>query len=324
MRHLDLFSGIGGFALAASQVFENYETVAFCEIDPFCRAVLAKNFPGVPIHDNIKTFTNTTNSRIEGLQERKDGIFLVTGGFPCQPFSQAGRRQGTSDDRYLWPEMFRVIQEFHPTWVIAENVSGLVTWSEGMVLEQVCADLESEGYEVQPLIIPAVAVNAPHRRDRIWIIGYSPSNGSYEPKNGQSDHQRDDDNSTRTDEFRKSQRTDCIRKTLDVADTECQGRKRERNSSEGQYGFSHRTWKDEKQSPDWSRDWREVAATTCHDGVDDGLSRRMGGLTISRARWRREALKAYGNAIVPQVAMEIMKVIQAVDRPSGREGKENG
>lgn len=256
VRHLDLFSGIGGFALAASQVFENYETVAFCEIDPFCQAILNKNFPGVPIHDDIRTLTNTANPRPEGMQGWEDGVFLVTGGFPCQPFSQAGQRKGTADDRHLWPEMFRVITEFKPTWILAENVSGLLTWGEGMVFEQVCADLESQGYEVQAFVIPACGVNAPHQRYRVWIAAHH----------------------------------------ANTTGKRLEGRNRPRLSRRSQV--------------DWTRDWREVAAATCHDGVDDGLPRRMGGSTISRARWRREALKAYGNAIVPQVAIEIMKAIK--------------
>lgn len=105
------------------------------------------------------------------------GTDLLTGGFPCQPFSQAGRRRGTADDRYLWPEMLRVIQLTKPTWIIGENVGGFVTWNEGMVLEQVCLDLESENYEVQTFVIPAVSVNAPHRRDRVWIVANKPGKG---------------------------------------------------------------------------------------------------------------------------------------------------
>jgi site-specific DNA-cytosine methylase len=124
-----------------------------------------------------KTVADTANAGIEEVRERENEIFLLTGGFPCQPFSQAGKRRGTEDDRYLWPEMLRTIREFHPRWVIGENVGGFVTWSNGMVLNQVCADLEEAGYEVQPFIIPACAVNAPHRRDRVWIVANSKSGG---------------------------------------------------------------------------------------------------------------------------------------------------
>lgn len=155
MKLLDLFSGIGGFSLAGE--WAGFETLQFVEKDKFCQKVLAKNFPGVPIHDDIKTF------------HYSDKVDLLTGGFPCQSFSIAGNQKGFDDERYLWPEMFRIICECHPTWIIAENVSGIVE----MALEEICIDLENENYETQTFIIPACAANAPHRRDRIWIIANS-------------------------------------------------------------------------------------------------------------------------------------------------------
>jgi DNA (cytosine-5)-methyltransferase 1 len=155
--HLDLFSGIGGFALAAS--WAGYETVQFCEIDPFCRRVLAKNFPGVPIHDDIRTLTADL---VPG------GIDLLTGGFPCQPHSVAGKRLGAADDRHLWPEMARVIAEVRPRWVLGENVAGLIP----LALDDCLSDLESLGYEAWAVVLPACAVNAWHRRDRVWILAH--------------------------------------------------------------------------------------------------------------------------------------------------------
>src|SRR3990167_437420 len=180
IRHIDLFSCIGGFSYAMDQVFGNVDHT-FCEIDPFCQEVLRKHWPHAKIHDDIKTFTNTANQQQFSAPERKQvknnpvstRPFVLTGGFPCQPFSQAGRRKGTADDRHLWPEMLRVIQEFHPRWVIGENVGGFLTWNEGLVFQQVHTDLETAGYEVQSFIIPAVSVNAPHRRDRVWIVAHS-------------------------------------------------------------------------------------------------------------------------------------------------------
>ncbi|MCR4306730.1 MAG: DNA (cytosine-5-)-methyltransferase, partial [Candidatus Yonathbacteria bacterium] len=197
IKHLDLFSGIGGFAYAVDQVWEAEHI--FVENDKFCQAVLRKHYPNSEIYGDIRQFT--TDTRRERQEEQKkqttrgeqcnskhktphEGEFydthagtiekqcinIITGGFPCQPFSQAGRRKGTADDRFLWPEMLRCIREFKPTWVIAENVRGLLSIEGGLVFEQVCADLENIGYEVQPFIIPAVAVNAPHRRDRVWIV----------------------------------------------------------------------------------------------------------------------------------------------------------
>lgn len=279
VKHIDLFSGIGGFSLAADRVFGNVEHT-FVEYDPFCQAILRKHWPHAQIYGDIRSFATDTECegrerelrdtegqhRLRGGSLEDEKPFLLTGGFPCQPFSQAGRRQGTADDRYLWPEMFRVIRATQPTWVIAENVRGLVTWNDGMVLETVCADLESEGYEVQPLIIPAVAVGAPHRRDRVWIIANRRCEHG-KPRNSQGMEAKKTKRSTRA----------------------------EANKRSSEYP--------------WERDWQEVALATCHDGVDDGLPRQMDGITISAARHRKERLKACGNAIVPQVAEMIMRAM---------------
>lgn len=155
MKHGSLFSGIGGFDLAAQ--WAGWDNMFQVEIDPFCRKVLKKNFPDVAKYEDIKDFDG---------EKYANTIDVISGGFPCQPFSCAGKQRGKKDDRYLWPEMLRVISEIRPTWVIGENVTGIIN----MGLEQVLTDMESEGYEVQPLIIPACAQNAPHRRDRVWII----------------------------------------------------------------------------------------------------------------------------------------------------------
>lgn len=183
MRHLDLFSGIGGFALAVEEIWPDAEHI-FCDNDIYCRKLLKLRFPKSKIYGDIKEIKTIAYSDWNGLQKpgkkqqtsRHRQFFkvdLITGGFPCQPFSQAGKRRGTDDDRYLWPEMLRVIRLAKPRWVIAENVRGLLTMQSGLVFEQVCADLENSGYEVQPFIIPAVAVNAPHRRDRIWFVAHA-------------------------------------------------------------------------------------------------------------------------------------------------------
>ena len=152
--HLDLFSGIGGFALAAK--WNGYRTLAFCDNEPYAQAVLKKHWPDVPCHKDIR----------EVRGDLYAGVTLLTGGFPCQPFSVAGKQRGKGDDRYLWPEMLRVIREARPAWIIGENVAGIVN----MALDQVHTDLEAEGYEVESLIIPACAVDALHKRDRAWII----------------------------------------------------------------------------------------------------------------------------------------------------------
>ena len=331
MKHLDLFSGIGGFALAASEVWgDEYECVAFCDNDYFCQQVLTKNFPGVPIYGDIRELTaDRLAADAESQQDRRiqqskissnartghQRIDLLTGGFPCQPFSNAGKKRGNQDDRYLWPEMLRVIRETKPAWVIGENVAGIIR----MALDTVCVDLEGEGYSVQPFVIPAAAVGAPHRRDRVWIVGqldndadgqrqsggsakrkgigngiqatsdstsgdarHATSDGQYGAKNSEGGTKGNDGNEAGSDEVRQPQRADPLRR------------------------LPERT--------EWNRNWREVALATCNDGMDDGLPKRMvrlsDGSAISEARWRREALKAYGNAIVPQVAAEVMKAIK--------------
>jgi DNA (cytosine-5)-methyltransferase 1 len=164
MRHGSLFSGIGGFDLAAEWM--GWTNVFHCEWMEFPRKVLDYHFPDADSHIDICT---------TDFKKYANKIDILTGGFPCQPFSLAGKRKGTDDERYLWGEMLRAIQEIKPRFVIAENVFGITNIDGGLVFEQVCLDLENEGYEVQPFIIPAAAKNAPHRRDRCWFIAYSKS-----------------------------------------------------------------------------------------------------------------------------------------------------
>jgi DNA (cytosine-5)-methyltransferase 1 len=248
MIHLDLFSGIGGFAYAADQVFGDVEHI-FCDNEPFAQKVIAKHWPESRIYGDIRSITKPIKADI------------VTGGFPCQGFSSAGKKRGTEDKRYLWPEMFRVIQLTKPEWVIAENVSGILTWGEGLVFDKVCSDLESEGYEVQPFIIPAIAVNAPHRRDRVWFIARNTEyTRQYGTKDAQSDTKRTDGNKKRAHQSKQLARSNSIRPKF--------------NSS-------------------WNTHWNDLATRVCR--VDDGLPNRV------------DRIKGLGNAIVPQVAMEIMK-----------------
>ena len=156
LQVLDLFSGIGGFALGL-EAAGAFRTAAFCEQDAFCQAVLRKHWPDVPIYDDVRTID------FEG------DIDVITGGYPCQPFSVAGKQKGAADDRHLWPAMFEIIKHKRPRWVVAENVAGHIT----MGLDEVLFDLESEGYTARPVVIPACAVDAPHRRDRVWIVAHA-------------------------------------------------------------------------------------------------------------------------------------------------------
>jgi DNA-cytosine methyltransferase len=289
MRHIDLFSGIGGFAYALDQVWADVEHI-FCEIDPFCQQVLKKHWKGSVIYGDIRELiADTSNAGIEGVCEgeiKTDGtstdadriglqepgsevetsrdrqfpkIDLLTGGFPCQPFSCAGKRKGTSDDRHLWPKMLRVIQLTKPTWVVAENVRGLLTIEQGVVFEQVCADLEGEGYQVQAFIIPAVAVNAPHRRDRVWIVAHN-SDARKKPisdtagircNNGLGGVSQGDSVIT------------------DTGNEGLQGCERSRTLQAGGEA-AHGTTSERRGNPEWLKNWLEVATELC--GVDARFS----------------------------------------------------
>lgn len=166
MKHGSLFSGIGGPDLAAEWM--GWENVFHCEWNPFGQKVLKYYWPKAISYDDI-TKTDFTIHRGK--------IDILTGGFPCQPYSTAGLRKGKEDERHLWPEMLRAIREIKPRWVVGENVLGLVSWDGGLVFQEVQADLEAEGYEVQPYVLPAASVGAPHRRDRVWFVAYSKRNG---------------------------------------------------------------------------------------------------------------------------------------------------
>lgn len=159
IKILDICSGIGGFSLGLEST-GGFDTVAFCEFDDFCCKVLNKHWPDVPIYKDLKEIGNEPERIIQDFD-------LICGGIPCQPFSVAGKKKGKEDDRHLWPYMYEIIKHKQPTWVIVENVGGFVN----VALDDVCLDLETQGYATQSFIIPACSVEAPHRRDRIWILG---------------------------------------------------------------------------------------------------------------------------------------------------------
>jgi DNA (cytosine-5)-methyltransferase 1 len=164
LKLLDLFSGIGGFSLGM-EATKRIKTIGFVEKDKFCQKVLNKNFKNIPIEEDIRN--------VKGQRYTAD---IISGGFPCQPFSVAGKRRGTDDDRYLWDETIRVVRECKPKWFVGENVEGLINISNGEVLQQIQKDLEKENFQVQCLIIPASGIGAWHQRKRVWIIGCNLSN----------------------------------------------------------------------------------------------------------------------------------------------------
>ena len=190
LKHLDLFSGIGGFALGLEST-GGFETVGFCDNEPFAQKVLKKHWPDVPIYEDVR------DVGVETIGYR--GVDIITGGFPCQSISVAGLQKATEDNRWLWPEMFRIIKEIHPTYIIGENVRNLISIREGVVFEQVCTDLEGEGYEVQTYVLSASSQNAPHQRYRCWIVAYANNTGQSTNKRvRQNDWNKKGDNTRRS------------------------------------------------------------------------------------------------------------------------------
>lgn len=286
MNHASLFSGIGGFDLAAEWM--GWNNVLSCEIDPFCNNVLKYHFPNAIHYEDIKT----TDFIIHSGQ-----IDILTGGFPCQPFSLAGKRRGSEDDRHLWPEMLRAIREIQPRWIVGENVFGLTNWNGGVVFREVLSDLENEGYEVQPFIIPACAVNAPHRRDRVWIVAHAK-----EGRNGKLFSSP----KTRKQIYTGSIINGCCQNGT-AADTDLQRPKKCKSSTKPSKpcGFNSET--DNKRVPTWHNFPTQPPLRSRNDGIPGQLD----GITVSKLR--NESIKCYGNAIVPKVALQIFKAIQEYD-----------
>lgn len=289
MKFLDLFSGIGGFSLGLEAA--GMETAAFCEYDDKARKVLKKNWPGVPIFEDVRTLNKELLDG-EGIKD----IRLICGGYPCQPFSLAGKRGGAADDRHLWPEMFRLVQELRPDWVIGENVAGHIT----MGIDQVLTDLENEGYTARPFIIPACAVDAPHRRDRVWIVAHA---HSHSESDGPVNEQRM------------------------VANPEC----RSRWDSESLVGRENHKAKRPQDTNSFAGSGQDVANTNgaqCQGNSVSIRTRAEYSDSCSPSRWKPEPsvgrvahgipnrthrLKQLGNAVVPQVVQKIGEAIMLIE-----------
>jgi DNA (cytosine-5)-methyltransferase 1 len=329
--HGSLFSGIGGFDLAAEWM--GWENIFHCEWNAFGQKVLKHYWPNAISYEDItKTDFTIHRGRID----------ILTGGFPCQPYSAAGKRLGKEDDRHLWPEMLRAIREIQPMYVVGENVRGLTNWNGGMVFDEVQADLENQGYEVLPFLLPACAVNAPHRRDRIWFVAKDTN------ENGWGGEQRKEESSI--GQFgnigaRDNERIQANDGEIgDASNTnsnglnECNSDNEIKPSKGGKYALGdinkgdvdgNIAYSDCPNSKAWSQ--REILGqqnreeTNGHCNVertnqwqnfpsvspvcigDDGLSDRLDSITFPK--WRNESIKAAGNAIVPQVAYQIFKAL---------------
>jgi len=291
MRHGSLFSGIGGFDLAAEWM--GWENVFHCEWMEFPRKVLDFYWPDADSHIDIcKTdFTKYANK-----------IDILTGGFPCQPFSLAGKRKGTDDERYLWGEMLRAVQEIKPKYVIAENVFGITNIDGGLVFQQVCLDLENEGYEVQPFIIPACAKNAPHRRDRVWFI----ATNSLPIRLQQCEDTRKMGAGQEKICGQGGEFTNGVKTNGKISNVTDPNKWKQKKST-----FNRRMgwfWK-QYENNSWSL--FPTQSPICSG--DDGLPTELDGITFSK--WRAESIKGYGNAIVPQVAHTIFQTIEQYERP---------
>lgn len=356
MTHGSLFSGIGGFDLAAE--WAGWENVFHCEWNPFGQQVLKHHFPNSISYGDI---TKTDFSIHRG------NIDILTGGFPCQPYSQAGKRLGKEDERHLWPHMRRAIQEVSPKWVVGENVRGITTWNGGLVFNEVQTDLEAEGYKVLPFLLPASGVNAPHERYRIWIVAYNNSfrskcrtsncdikakreairsNIQFEIDRSCSQRLIANPSGNRWErerkeieiENRKSEsgiegimegRLKGLRSDADATnanETRLQGSELNGAFDQGKereqafrpvaeffesYNVANtdaaRQWRNERKSKSEGNIWEQFPTQPPVCGRNDGIPAGLAGITVSKHR--NESIKAYGNAIVPQVVYQIFKAI---------------
>jgi DNA (cytosine-5)-methyltransferase 1 len=355
--HGSLFSGIDGSEIAAEIM--GWKNMFHCEINPFGRKILDYWFP------NSKSYEDITKT---DFREWQGKINVLTGGFPCQPFSCAGQRKGAEDDRYLWPEMLRAIREIQPDWVVGENVAGILTMvqpgsetalgreeslfgevdrertlhRQEYVVETVCNDLEREGYSVQPVVIPACAVGAPHRRDRVWFIAKraatdSTDAGTETVQRERKDGVLSDKYVTHTDGKKLQKRLETGRRTDEAENRARMDNGIERfgslrnapySSSEGlsTLRFPTSIEKKKRENEDgcsvqpagnvrrtpFAERWENFPTQSPVCSRDDGIFTGLDGIAFSK--WRQESIKAYGNAIVPQVMYEIFLAIESIEK----------
>ena len=328
--HASLFSGFGAADLAAEWM--GWDNAFWCEIDDFPRTVLSYWFPKSKGYGNIKE---------TDFKFWRGKIDVLTGGFPCQPFSVAGQRKGQEDDRYLWPEMLRAIREIRPTWVIGENVGGIISMvqpgsevtvesqaslfeasdketllEQEYVVETVCRDLEQEGYSIQPIVIPACAVEAPHRRGRIFFIAYCADAGT------ESLQRKGEDGVYRSEIASDSKCAGSGQVQQEIQSKKSNGNSIDSIGNERNASYTHseqledsmRTWNGftEPANLYCERTWSNFPTQSPVCRGNDGLPFDVVRLTISLTAWRTGSIKGYGNAIVPQVIYEIFKAIETI------------
>ena len=341
LTHGSLFSGIGGFDLAAEWM--GWENKFHCEWNEFGQKVLHHYWP------EAECFTDITKSDFKKYYGKID---ILTGGFPCQPYSSAGKRKGKDDERHLWPEMLRAIREISPRFVVGENVRGLTNWNGGLVFEEVCAELESYGYQVAPVIIPACGVGAPHRRERIWFVaqntmrsgcvqresiekgaevwqqrntstgssdrlyisegitantnGIGCGRGNEQPK---SNHSKEWEICENKQQHRDGVWCEVEGCSWDASYACDEGLQRQPDKGENRRTESQRSSNRRGNTTGiFCSIWEEFPTESPVCSGDDGLSGELDGITFPK--WRNESIKAYGNAIVPQVAYQIFQAIE--------------
>ena len=335
LRHLDLFSGIGGFSLGL-EATGGFETVAFCDIEKYCLEILEKRYPGVPRYTNIKELNHDTI--------KTDGVFpidIITGGYPCQPFSVAGRKKGEKDPRHLWPEMFRLVQELQPSWVIGENVSGHIK----LGLDTVLKNLESEGYAARTFSISASSIGANHQRERVWIVANSKQDNYFEQvrrrneeesgiqKKYREEHGQSRQSSGTSEVWKKSNRHENVEDTRQLGGgLEPSGNK----ESIGRGSYEKTEWSTNADQTSGSSQRGEVMANTSSKRTSRGETRREDAENVgqsSKRPWdgwwdiepdvgrvahgvpkRVDRLKSLGNSLVPSIPYYIgLSILQTYE-----------
>jgi DNA (cytosine-5)-methyltransferase 1 len=322
-RHVDLCSGIGGFALG----FERAELsipVLFCDIEPWSRKILAKHWPHVPISEDVKELANDP----DGLVPDCD---ILTAGYPCQPFSLAGERRGTEDDRHIWPYILSIVKAKRPSWCVFENVYGHVS----MGLDEVLSDLEREGYAARPFIVPACAADAPHRRDRVWIVARNVGNTNSQQRRATEEDRGLDMDRAVLDQRQGREEADAAERSGgNVADTSCifsngsksnakvsgksrRIRKSGGGSSSDNVAYSNSAGLQGRQnardtSQSRAQQDKQFARRSERPDGQNWLPEPAVGRVANGIPRRVDRLRGLGNAIVPQIAMQIGKTIKAV------------